>query len=245
MLFINGFLCIFLTVPSSALTTRPFTRNVNVKQKHAVKSIDSSISPFPDSMESEIISRTSNNNLLDRRNVISMFAMFSTATASTILNHPKKANAIYGEDAKIALPNVMESMDNRINKQCLVESLGNRECLVYLDPDKQLYKSADVDVLVERLEKSTEALAQIPTLVSEKKWSKVNGVITGPMGGLGVTMDKLSKLSENEEKACSLEKIVKKDLYAIAAAIERKNSAETLKLHEKATKDLVDYAKAL
>ncbi len=65
------------------------------------------------------------------------------------------------------------------------------------------------------------------------------------MNPLGVTMDKLSKLSADEEKSCRLEKVVKSDLYAIASAVERKQGDEILKLHKKATEDLVAYAKAL
>ena len=65
------------------------------------------------------------------------------------------------------------------------------------------------------------------------------------MNPLGVTMDKLSKLSADEEKCCRLEKIVKNDLYAIVSAVERKQSDEILKFHKKATEDLVAYAKAL
>ena len=185
---------------------------------------------------------------MDRREAA--FAMIgqlwaSGAVLSSLVSMPGEATAVYGADATIALPNMMEAIDNRINKQCLVESLGNRECLVYLDPDKKIYKGADINILVERLEKSTAALAEIPSLVAEKKWSKVNSVLTGPMGSLGMTMDSLSKMSENEEMLCSLEKIVKNDLYAIAAATNRKNAEEILKCHEKATADLIAYAKAL
>jgi len=98
---------------------------------------------------------------------------------------------------------------------------------VYLDPNKKIYKGAYINILAERLEKSTAALAEIPSLVTEKKWSKVNSVLTGPMGSLGMTMDSLSKL------------------YAIAAATNRNNADDVLKCHEKATKDLIAYAKAL
>jgi hypothetical protein len=83
------------------------------------------------------------------------------------------AQAVYGTDANIAMPNVMEGISDRVNKQCLVESLGNRDCLVYLDPENKLYKGADGKELFERLEKSTEYLSTIPALVAEKKWSKV------------------------------------------------------------------------
>ena len=65
------------------------------------------------------------------------------------------------------------------------------------------------------------------------------------MNPLGTTMDKLSKLSANEEKCSQIETIVKKDLYAIEAAVERKESNKVLDLQKKANADLVAYAKAL
>ena len=169
----------------------------------------------------------------------------TAGVATTMFSSPPEAEAIYGADANIAIPNMMEGIENRVNKQCLVESLGNRECLVYLDPDKKIYKGADAEILLSRLEKATASLADIPDLVSQKKWSKVNSVLTGPMGSLGGTMSQLAALSENEEQLSALAKNVKNDLYAIVAAADRKNGDQILKLHEKATNDLVAYAKAL
>mmetsp|Transcript_19311 Transcript_19311/g.28932 ORF Transcript_19311/g.28932 Transcript_19311/m.28932 type:complete len:255 (-) Transcript_19311:1246-2010(-) len=178
---------------------------------------------------------------VDRREAA--FALIGTMWSVGSL--PSPANAVFGADAKIEIPNVMDNINNRVNQQCLVESLGNRECLVYLDPENKLYKGADSQILIERLEAATAALAEIPSLVSDKKWSKIQGVLTGPMNPLGVTMDKLSKISENEENCCKLEKVVKSDLYAIASAVERKQGDEIIKLHKKATEDLVAYAQAL
>lgn len=185
---------------------------------------------------------------MDRREAT--FAMIgqlwaTTATVGALTASPEEASAVFGEDANIEFPNMLEGMNNRVNRQCLVESLGNRECLAYLDESKKIYQGADASILIERLEKASEALADIPSLASEKKWSKVIGILTGPMGTLGQTMDKLSKMSDNEEQLCALEKQVKTDLYAIAAAADKKSVDQVLKLHEKATKDLVTYAKAL
>jgi len=50
---------------------------------------------------------------------------------------------------------------------------------VYADEANQLYKGADNTVLLARLEKASSALAEIPELVEDKKWSKVTGVLTG------------------------------------------------------------------
>ena len=171
-------------------------------------------------------------------------ALLSSAfTTTTLFTEP--ASAIYGTDAKMDLPNIMENMSNRVNKQCLVESLGNRDCLVYMDPDNQLYKGADTEILLSRLETSSMALATIPNLVQEKKWSKVRGVITGPMGSLLSTMNDLSKLSSSPDKTSDLAKTVKLDLFAISAAVERKNGDLILKYHQSATDNLVAFVNAL
>jgi len=183
-----------------------------------------------------------NDNIdLDRREAA--FAMLGTLWSVGIL--PEQALAAYGEDAKMEIPNVADGLNNRVNKQCLVESLGNRDCLVYLDPEKKLYKTPNVELLVERLDVCSTSLASIPGLVEEKKWSKVLGVISGPMGTLGQTMDSLAAASDNKDKLLELGKKVKTDLYAIAAAVERKQGDKILEFHAKTTNDLVAYAKAL
>lgn len=118
---------------------------------------------------------------MDRREVA--FALIGTlwsagvvpsAVMTTLAGSPEPAKATFGEDAKIEIPNMMDNISNRVNQQCLVESLGNRECLAYLDPGKKLYQGAESEVLIERLEKATAALAEIPSLVADKKWSKVS-----------------------------------------------------------------------
>ena len=68
---------------------------------------------------------------MDRREAA--FALLGSLWATTTMM-PSPAHAVYGADAKIEMPNMMENMANRASKQCLVESLGNRECLVWMDP---------------------------------------------------------------------------------------------------------------
>jgi hypothetical protein len=70
----------------------------------------------------------------DRREVLfammgSMWSISATA-AAVVGSNPQPVYATYGMDAKIELPDVIAGMNDRQNKQCLVESLGNRECLV-------------------------------------------------------------------------------------------------------------------
>jgi hypothetical protein len=83
---------------------------------------------------------------------------FLTAAASalTLITYPTVSNAAYGEDAKIMIPDVVQSMSDRTNKQCLVESLGNRDCLVYLDPENQVRQTMlHLDLLVSSLDNLT------------------------------------------------------------------------------------------
>lgn len=201
-------------------------------------------------------SKNTQPSQLDRREAT--FAMIGnlwsrgilpTAAMSTLLSYPMRsdqaAHAIYGSDANIQLPNVMDSMNDRINKQCIVESLGNRECLVYMDPENQLYKGADSDLLLLRLEKSTMALATIPGLVGKKQWSNIQGVITGPMGTLFATMNELGNLSEHPDEIADIAKKVKMDLFAISSATERRQTDIILKHHQSATDNLIAFVSTL
>ena len=187
--------------------------------------------------------------LLDRREAA--FAMLGTLWATTGVALPlffpqDYAHATYGEDAKIALPNPIEAMSDRATKQCLVESLGNRECLVYAgDEEKLLYKGADTRALLERIDKASAALATIPQLAGDKKWSQVTGILTGPMGELIRNMGQLADLSENAAAAKAHIKQVKLDLYAISAAVDQKNQAKVIQAHEAATNSLVAFVKSL
>uniref|UniRef100_A0A7S4VYZ6 Uncharacterized protein n=1 Tax=Ditylum brightwellii TaxID=49249 RepID=A0A7S4VYZ6_9STRA len=123
--------------------------------------------------------------------------------------------------------------------------MGNRECLVYLDPENKLYQGADTRILLERVEKSTEALATIPELIDAKKWLAIVGVLTGPMGTLVRSMDQLSKLSQDPSRTAQLVKQVKTDLYAIAASVDRKQGDKALEYHKEATQHLVEFVNAL
>lgn len=158
---------------------------------------------------------------------------------------PETAHAAQGDAANIALPNPIERITDRATKQCLVESLGNRECLVYLDPSNKLYQGADGQVLLQRMEKASAALATIPDLIEKKSWSKVVSVLTGPMGSLGDTMNLLIKSSGHSAKAVELAKKVKTDLYAIAAAVDKKQREKALESHKLATEHLVAFVESL
>lgn len=245
LLLVSWDKCTYHWSSALSLTSTPLVRTSKTQLRQQTRTIMDNdetskkceLCPEPDDIE------------MDRREAAFAMigAMWSAGVIPSVVlsSGAQSAEAVYGTDANIAMPNVMEGISNRVNQQCLVESLGNRDCLVYLDPENKLYKGADGKELVERLEKSAESLSTIPALVAERKWSKVQGVITGPMGGLGTTMDKLSKMSENEDELCKIERRIKNSLYAIAAAVDRKDGEKILEHHRDATKDLILYAQSL
>lgn len=184
--------------------------------------------------------------LEDRREAL--YAMMGTIWAVTTTTFPMEpANAMYGSDAKLVLPDVMQGLSDRATKQCLVESLGNRECLVYQDDeDKFLYKGADVQVLLQRIQTASSALQRdIPPLVESKQWTKITGVLTGPMGQLSTTLTMLCQLADNPNLAKQKAQIVKQDIFAIGSATTNKNANDVLKYQQAALQDLAIFIKSL
>lgn len=177
---------------------------------------------------------------------ISRRSVFASAlAASSVMVLPFAANAVYGADANMQMPNTVQGIADRATKQCLVESLGNRECLVYEDPDNKLYKSADSKILFERLGTSVEALKRLPGYIANKQWSNVNSVLTGPMGSFSYNMNEIVKLIEEDNPIKSqckdLAVNIRKDLYAISAAISSKDEKQALKNYERASEKMEKF----
>ena len=129
----------------------------------------------------------------------------------------------------------------------LCQSLGNRECLVYEDPDNKLYKSADNKILLQRLGTSVEALKRLPSYIENKQWSNVQSVLTGPMGSLSYTQNELVKLIDEgnpvKSQCRDLTGNIRKDLYAISAAIGTKDGKQALINYERASEKLEKFVK--
>ena len=165
-------------------------------------------------------------------------------TSIALISGPTVVNARYGDDAKMLIPDVVQGMADRTNKQCLVESLGNRECLVYIDPENQLYKGSDGKLLFERLAQSVDALKHIPDYVGKKQWSNVESTLTGKMGNLSFTMNEFGKLSEDDyvkEKIKALSVEVRNELYSIQGGCSRKSQSEAMKSYDKAVLKLEKF----
>eukprot|EP00980_Cylindrotheca_fusiformis_P019367 scaffold6649_cov65-Cylindrotheca_fusiformis.AAC.4 len=192
------------------------------------------------------------NNSNRRHCLQQLFWIGSSSVVGTLLPLPiapiTAANAEYGVDAKLSFPDVIQGMNDRATKQCLVESLGNRECLVYReDAEKLLYKGADVNILIQRVQTSTDALDKIPTLVEKKQWNAITGILTGSLGELSSSLTMLSKLASNNNNNLAKEKaqIVKQDLFAMGTATTNKQAEAVLKYQKKALEDLAIFLSSL
>lgn len=181
-----------------------------------------------------------------------LFAMMGTLWAAgtlpeSLLGSAAPANAAYGVDANMAFPDVVQGLSDRANKQCLVESLGNRECLVYQeDEEKLLYKGADSQILLNRIQVAAKALeTEIPPLVAKKQWTKITGVLTGPMGQLSSTMTLLCKLADKPDVAKQKAQVVKQDVFAMGTATTNKAGSDVLKYQQLAIQDLAVFLKSL
>jgi hypothetical protein len=151
---------------------------------------------------------------------------FSCLLASNSI--PLVANAAYGDSVNIELPNYIEFL---IEKNRVVDS------------SSVLYQGADPDVLLKRLLEADKKLADIPLLASQKKWSQVQGVLTGPLGSLAETLNLISKLVATPEVQAAGKKI-KADLVGIGQAAAKKDGAGCTAGATQTSKDLETFVKA-
>ena len=184
---------------------------------------------------------------LDRREAVfaALGAVWALTGVGVMLLPAGAAHAVYGTDARMELPNPYQALADRATKQCLVESLGNRECLVYADDANKLYQGANTVELIGRIDKAAAALATIPELNESRKWSQITGVMAGPMGELVRNMGQVADLTENADAARQLVAGTKKNLYALQDGVNRKDQKLVLQYHAAVTNNLVAFVKAL
>jgi len=146
---------------------------------------------------------------------------------STAILIPSIANAKDGDSAKIVLPNYVEYLIEQ-NKRT--------------DPDLVLYKGPDIELQLRRIGEAAVRLPEVATLAEAKKWSQVQGIITGPLGTLLQTLNSVASIAGTKEAASAV-KTVKQDLNDINAASQKKDSALCIKAAGKASVDLEKFVK--
>lgn len=157
----------------------------------------------------------------NRRDFVQTMATASTTT----LFIPSVVDASYGDSSKIVMPNYIEY---------LIEK--NAEGM----PIDSLYKGPDAETQIRRIGQAANRLPEIIALAEDKKWSQVQGIITGPLGTLLQTMNSVVSLVGTRE-AKDAAKLVKTDLLEIGVAAGEKQSEKCVRAAEKASKDLEKF----
>ncbi|CAJ1925593.1 unnamed protein product [Cylindrotheca closterium] len=158
-----------------------------------------------------------------RHMILGGLAATLVATTSSL-----PAEAKYGTSTNMEMPNYIEYL---IEKN---EAGGN--------PEQALYKGADPTVLLKRLQEANKRLAEIPTLTEEKKWSQIQGLITGPLGTLGVTINQIAT-TDSPANVKDAAKKVKGDVIAIGQAAAKKSGPACTDASRLASRDLEQFVK--
>jgi len=134
--------------------------------------------------------------------------------------------AKYGDSSNLELPNYIEFLEEK-NKS--------------IDPSKFLYQGDDLEVVLKHLMEANSKLALIPSLAEQKKWSQIQGVLTGPLGTLAITMNQVASKSPEAVKEAA--KKVKNDVIAIGQAAQKKSESGCVGGSKTASADLNEFLK--
>ena len=162
-----------------------------------------------------------------RRKFLKSIVTTTIGTTTIVISStiPSVANAKNGDSSNIVLPNYIEY---------LIEKNAEGQ------PRDYVYKGPDAETQLRRIGEAGNRLPEIAALAEEKKWSQVQGIITGPLGTLLQTMNSVVSIAGTKE-AKDAAKLVKTDLLEIGAAAGRKESASCIKAADNASKDLQKF----
>ena len=93
---------------------------------------------------------------------------------------------------------------------------------------------------LQRIATAVSKLQTIPDFVQSKKWSQVQGVITGPLGTLIATMNQIG--GSNKEAKQIISK-VKVDLFSIGQCAATKNESACIAATATTLNDVNDFVK--
>jgi hypothetical protein len=135
--------------------------------------------------------------------------------------------AQYGTSTSLQLPNYIEYLIEKNESQ---------------DSSKVLYKGVDPRVLLQRLLEADKRLRDIPTLAEEKKWTQIQGTITGPLGTLAMTINQIAT-PDSSSKVKDAAKKVKGGVIAIGQAAAKKDPSGCAEMSRAASRDLETFVK--
>lgn len=146
--------------------------------------------------------------------------------AGTFFVGSSPAWAKYGSSSNMELPNYIEYL---VEKNSQGANQG-----------KALYKGADPIVLLRRLQEADSRLQEVPKLAEARKWSQIQGLLTGPLGTLSQTLNQIAT-PDSDPKVQGASKKLKADLIAIGQGASKKSDTACIANAQAASKDLVSF----
>jgi hypothetical protein len=134
--------------------------------------------------------------------------------------------AEYGAGTNMKLPNYIDYLVEK-------NSQGAQD-------NTALYKGADPVVLLRRLQEADTRLQEVPKLAEAKKWSQIQGLLTGPLGTFGQTLNQIVT-PDSDPKVQAASKKIKGDLIAIGQAASKKSDTACISMAQEASKDLRSF----
>jgi hypothetical protein len=202
----------------------------NLHRRSAIES--SSPSPSRRGPYSKICDKDNKHDYLSysssRRSFFEESQRFLLLPAAT-LAMPFPANAKYGKGTSMELPSYIDYL---IEKNTAA------------DNSEALYKGADPATVLRRLAESERRLGEVAELAEKKKWSQINGLVTGPLGTLSSSMNQIVSIASSSatpKKKKEVEQAVKKvkaDILGIGQAADRKNGEICTQQAQMASVDL-------
>jgi hypothetical protein len=162
-----------------------------------------------------------------RRHFLKGATMRSSGFLVGMLSFQQASCAKYGASSNMELPNYIEYLVEKNSQGASTASIA-------------LYKGADPVVLLRRLQEANNRLNDIPTLAKERKWSQVQGLLTGPLGTLSQTLNQIAT-PDSDKQVQAVSKKLKADLIDIGQAAAKKNAEDCSAKAEDASKDLVSF----
>ena len=138
----------------------------------------------------------------------------------------ESASAKYGASSNMELPNYIDFLIEKNNSG--------------LSSANALYKGADPAVLLRRIEEANNRLGEVEALAEKKKWSQIQGLLTGPLGTLSQTLNQIAT-PDSPKPVLAASKKLKADLIAIGQAASKKNGEGCIALAKEASKDLIVF----
>lgn len=173
-------------------------------------------------------------NITDRRKFVASSSSIAILGLAALGINPSSALAKYGDSASIKAPGIGSYID------FLIEKNEQQQ-----EPDAALasYRGADMTTQLRRLSEAANRLTDIEELAENKKWSQVQGIISGPLGTLLQTMNTVVSANGGDgtnkgKKVKEASAAVKGDIIAIGQAATRKNAEGCIQAADKAMGDL-------